>query len=234
MPLPAWKHSGPICRSFGPTYPKEGPEYSCCTLRILVEAPRPPPLIRHRYDWEEQRIIALAPLMFVLLVERCIGWQRQRLANLETLLDRFDKQVSSRLKATISSDDALKDISIGEDKPLPEHFYRTFGEYLGTLAKEVPDGVAEPMVTELWGGPQGRICRKYLDRLTGGSKLARWTLEYGDVRLDDIPEELLSVEATGERVRWLESHLSEEAKAMLRERSNRNLPIGERSIERWN
>ena len=190
-------------------------------------------LIRHRYGWEEQRIIALAPLMFVLLAERCIGWQRRRLADLDTQLGRFDRQISSRFKAMVSNDDALKDISIGKDEPLPEHFYRTFGEYLRTLATEVPDGVAEPMVTELWSGPQGRICEEYLDRLTGGSYLARWALEYGDARLDDIPEELRSDEAMGERVKWLESRLSDGAKAMLRERGIRGLPVGPRSIEQW-
>ena len=86
---------------------------------------------------------------------------------------------------------------------------------------------------ELWSGPQGRICEAYLDRLTGGSHLARWALEYGDARLDDIPEELRSDEAKGERAKWLESRLSDGAKAMLRERSVRGLPVGLRSIGSW-
>ena len=190
-------------------------------------------LIRHRYGWEEQRVIALAPLMFVLLVERCIGWQKQRLADLNEQLERFDRQIPGRFEDIVDQDDALdalKDIPTGEDQPLPEHFPRTFGEYLRALAAELPAGAVEPMVTDLWSGPQGRICEAYLDRLTNGSHLARWALEYGDVRLDDIPEKLRSDEAKGERAEWLESRLSDGAKAMLRERSARGLSVGPRSI----
>ena len=196
-------------------------------------------VIRHRYGWNEQRVIALAPLMFVLLVERCIGWQEQRLADLNEQLERFDRQISSRIKAVANQDSALKDIPAGGDQPLPEHFHRRFGEYLCALAAELPKGTAEPMVTDLWSGPQGRICEAYLDRLTGNpntsdiSRNARWALEYGDVRLDDIPEKLRSDAAKGERARWLASRLSDRTKAMLQERSARGLPIGPRSIGRW-
>ena len=225
LPFPEYVRSGSRPMEVGDTFPVGGrfrPE-----LRLAFD------LIRHRYGWDEQRVIALAPLMFVLLVERCIGWQKQRLADLDEQLERFDRQISSRIKAVVHRDEALKDIPTGQDQPLPEHFHRTFGEYLRTLAAELPPGVAEPMVTDLWGGPQGRICEAYLDRLTNGSHLARWALEYGDARLDDVPEELRSDAAAGERARWLESRLSDEAKAMLRERSARGLPVGPRSIGRW-
>ena len=225
LPFPEHVRSGSTPMEVGDTFPVGGkfrPE-----LRLAFD------LIRHRYGWDEQRVIALAPLMFVLLVERCIGWQKQRLADLDEQLERFDRQISSRFKAIVNQDDALKDIPTGGGQPLPEHFPRTFGEYLRALAADLPAGVAEPMVTDLWSGPQGRICEAYLDRLTGGSHLARWALEYGDVSLDDIPEELRSDEARGERARWLESRLSDGAKAMLRERSARGLPVGPRSIGSW-
>ncbi len=48
--------------------------------------------------------------MFVLLVERCIGWQKQRLADLDKQLERFDRQISGRFKAIVHQDEALKDI----------------------------------------------------------------------------------------------------------------------------
>ena len=224
-PFPEYVRSGSKPMEVGDTFPVGGkfrPE-----LRLAFD------LIRHRYGWEEQRIIALAPLMFVLLVERCIGWQERRLADLNEQLERFDRQISSRFKAIVNQDNALKEISTGQYEPLPEHFHHTFGEYLRALAAELPVGTAEPMVTDLWSGPQGRICEEYLDRLTGGSHLARWALEYGDVRLDDIPEELRSDEAKGERAKWLEDRLSEGAKAMLLKRSSQGLPIGPRSIGQW-
>ena len=225
LPFPEYVRSGSRPMEVGDTFPVGGrfrPE-----LRLAFD------LIRHRYGWDEQRVIALAPLMFVLLVERCIGWQKQRLADLDEQLERFDRQISSRIKAVVHQDEALKDIPTGQDQPLPEHFHRTFGEYLRALAADLPPGVAEPMVTELWSGPQGRICEAYLDRLTNGSPLARWALEYGDARLDDVPEALRSDEAAGGRAKWLESRLSDGAKAMLRERNARGLPVGPRSIGQW-
>ena len=226
LPFPDYVQSGPSPMEVGDTSPVGGkfrPE-----LRLAFD------LIRHRYGWDEQRVIALAPLMFVLLVERCIGWQKQRLADLNEQLERFDNQLSGRLKAVVKQDETLKDIPAGQDDHLPQHFHRTFGEYLCALAEDLPAGTAEPMVTELWSGPQGRICEAYLDRVTSGSYLARWALQYGDVRLDDIPEALRSDDAKGERAKWLEDRLSDEAKAMLRERSVRGLPVGPRSIGIWN
>ena len=228
LPFPDYVRSGSGPPEVGDTFSVGGkfrPE-----LRLAFD------LIRHRYGWEEQRVIALAPLMFVLLVERCIGWQKRRLADLNEQLERFGRQVPGRFEAIVDRDDALdalKDVPTGEDQPLPEHFPRTFGEYLRALAAELPAGAVEPMVTDRWSGPQGRICEAYLDRLTGGSHLARWALEYGDVRLDDIPEELRADEAKGERAEWLERRLSDGAKAMLRERSDRGLSVGPRSIGRW-
>ena len=231
LPFPEYVRSASRPMEVGDTFPVGGkfrPE-----LRLAFD------LIRHRYGWDEQRVIALAPLMFVLLVERCIRWQEQRLADLNEQLERFDRQISSRIKAVVNQDSALKDIPAGGDQPLPEHFPRRFGEYLCALAAELPKGTVEPMVTDLWSGPQGRICEAYLDRLTGNpntsdvSRNARWALEYGDVRLDDIPEKLRSDAAKGERARWLASRLSDRTKAMLQERKERGLPVGPRSIGRW-
>ena len=224
-PLPEHIRSESRPMEVGETFPVGGkfrPE-----LRLAFD------LVRHRYGWDEQRIIALAPLMFVLLTERCIALQAQRLADLNAQLQRFDKQISSRIKAMVGQDSALKSVSIEQDEKLPEHFHQTFGEFLRAFAADIPNGVAEPMVSELWGGPQGRVCEEYLERVTSGSHLARWALEYGDVRLDDIPEELRPDGARDERARWLESRLSDGVKSMLRERGMSGLPIGPRSIENW-
>lgn len=226
LPFPEYIRSGSKSMGVGDTSSIDGkfrPD-----LRLAFD------LIRHRYGWNEQHVIALAPLMFVLLVERCIGWQRQRLADLHEQLERFDKQISSHFNAIINQDDALKAIPTGQNTPLPEHFRRTFFEYLCVLAAELPDGkdTAEPMVTKHWSGPQGRICESYLKRLTNGSNFARWALEYGDVRLDDIPEELRCDEEKRERAKWLESRLSGRTKAILGEMYAGGLPVGPRSISR--
>lgn len=89
------------------------------------------------------------------------------------------------------------------------------------------------MLTNRWSGPQGRICDEDLRRITGGSSEAQWALAYGDVVLDDIPDELMSDEATPERARWLEGRLSTGVRSMLRKRIENGLPVGPMSIKRW-
>ena len=190
-------------------------------------------LVQHRYGWNEQRLIALAPLMFVLLAERCIVWQEQRLADLQVQLGCLDELLSRRLRRIVRQDETLRPVDVRHQHGLPQHFRATFGEFLSTLAADIPIGRAEPVLTNRWSGPQGRICDEDLRRITGGSSEAQWALAYGDVVLDDIPEELMSDEATPERARWLEGRLSTAVKSMLRRRIENGLPVGPMSIERW-
>lgn len=190
-------------------------------------------LVQSRYGWNDQRIIALAPLMFVLLVERCIAWQAQRIEDLRDSLNRRDERLSSRVRAIIDQDVILQPVELSGNM-LPEQFIEVFQEYLLTLATGIPVGLAEPMLTEdVWGGPQGRVCEADLGRITGNSPEARWALEFGDAFLNDIPKELTSDEATVKRVKWLERRLSEEVKSMIRERKQAGLPVGPRSIQKW-
>ena len=190
-------------------------------------------LVQHRYGWNEQRLIALAPLMFVLLVERCIVWQKQRLADLKDQLGCLDEKLSCRLRRVIDQDAMLRPVDVHHQRGLPQHFHETFGEFLSTLEKDIPEDRAKPMLTGRWGGPQGRICDEDLRSITGGSNEAQWALAYGDVALDDIPEELMSDEKKGERARWLEDRLRAETKSMLRKRIENGLPVGPMSIKRW-
>lgn len=189
-------------------------------------------LVQHRYGWNEQRLIALAPLMFVLLVERCIVWQEQRLADLQDQLSCLDEQLSRRLRRFIRQDETLGPVDV-DPHGLPSHFHETFGEFLATLAADIPTGRAEPMLTDRWSGPQGRVCDADLHRITSGSNEALWALTYGDVALDDIPEELMSDQATRERALWLEGRLSTEVKSMLRKRTEAGFPVGPMSTKRW-
>lgn len=75
--------------------------------------------------------------------------------------------------------------------------------------------VPEVVLTEPWGAEPYVVCGDELERMTGGSRKARWALSYGDVRLSEIPAELLPDEATERRVEWLESRLRDDWKAEL-------------------
>ena len=204
-PFPEHLRSGPQPMEVGDNFAiggKFGP-----ILRLEFD------MIRHHYGWEEKHIIALAPIMFVLLVEGCIAaWQKRR-------PEKLDAQQE------FNPDDVLKRIPTEKDDPFSDQFYGTFNRYLRTLANELPKGTAEPFVNPQSGRPQGRICETYLDRIAGSNE-ARWALEYGDVRLDDIPKYLLSDKVKGERTDWLEKRLSVETKDKLREKAEKDLPVG--------
>ena len=96
-----------------------------------------------------------------------------------------------------------------------------FADYLRKLSKEtgscgvVDFDVREFGVWDVWGSEPYQLCSEQLNEITGGSEYARWTLEYGDVRLTDIPKELMSEQAKDERVAWLEGKLSEKTRKMM-------------------
>ncbi len=66
-----------------------------------------------------------------------------------------------------------------------------------------------PHPDEFLGMEPHNLFRDDLDEITGGSIRARLALDFGDVRLSEIPEGLMSEEAKDKRVAWLESRLSD-------------------------
>ena len=73
-----------------------------------------------------------------------------------------------------------------------------------------------------WRAFQGgyEICARELARITGGSNEALLALQYGDVRLRDVPEALGSDETAEQRIAWLEERLSDEVKEGMRDFKN--------------
>ena len=86
--------------------------------------------------------------------------------------------------------------------------------------------------------PDYNICRDELDGIANGSHFAKIALEVGDVRLSEIPEELMAEDAGEERAKWIEDKLSDTRKDVEMEMVDiiskiRNIPEGdfEESIE---
>ena len=86
--------------------------------------------------------------------------------------------------------------------------------------------------------PDYNICRDELDGIANGSHFAKIALEAGDVRLSEIPEELMAEDAGEERAKWIGDKLSDTRKDVEKEmvdiiRKIRNIPEGdfEESIE---
>ena len=119
-----------------------------------------------------------------------------------------------------------------------------FAGYLEELAKAVGksevidfsdfDWLLVDQGLDLWTNPYS-VCQGDLDEIAGGSAAARWALEWGEVRISEIPEELMSKEAKSRRAAWLESRLSDDVRAKaerrhkaLEERRMRGADGGER------
>ena len=95
-----------------------------------------------------------------------------------------------------------------------------FADYLEELAKQIDrpelvsfdDMLLANQGVDVWGANPYAVCRGNLHEIVGDSRHARWALEWGDVRISEIPEELMPVtgkadDAKDRRVAWLEAKL---------------------------
>ena len=99
-----------------------------------------------------------------------------------------------------------------------------FANYLDEMAREIdrPEAVRfhdslplDEQGLDIWGANPYAVCGGDLDEIAGNSAPARWALEWGDVRVSEIPENLMSDEAKARRAAWLESKLSEDVRARM-------------------
>ena len=139
--------------------------------------------------------------------------------------DLFGEHLFSDTDTTFIEEDDLFDPST--DNP--------FASYLRKLEDELDiTGVAYVDSDYLRFGwplkfPDYDICRDELDGIAKGSHFAKIALEVGDVRLSEIPEELMAEDAGEERAKWIADKLSDTRKDVEKElvdiiRKIRNIP----------
>ena len=195
-------------------------------------------LVSFRYGPTRREIVELAPLLFVLLAEGSLAWRLERAEKVDALLGRLQdlgkhtalycasfleyvQEGNECERASISKPDLM-----GNDVRREEwgdgYEGVPFCDYLCKLAEDMriagivdfhPDTSAATVgLGTIWGAEPYEVCRDVLGELTGESKLARRALLHGDVRLSQIPKDLLSPEAKDARVAWLEERLSDEGR----------------------
>lgn len=220
-----------------PVVPKPAPqEGKRVGLRVSAQLGLAFDLIRFRYGPTPREVIELTPLLFVLLAEGSLAWRRRHLAAVDEVVRRlhdlnFETSLTFGLddfwggmgyeESSIEAADILgDDVPEFEDLPMG-HSAEPFATYLRKMADDLGtegsvDFVHSPSAvgwsSPIWGAEPYEICRDTLSELTGGSKYARWALVHGDVRLSEVPKELLKPEAKDDRVAWLESKLSDEVR----------------------
>ncbi len=202
-------------------------------------------LVRHRYGPSHNDLINLAPLLFVLLAEGSLAWRRQYVDEVEEAMDRLSAFGEKRRhlyfthhqanlefgfwaeKESIDAADLRGDTLRNRDDDNLDFAYEAlyevspFADYLCKLSEDLGisgivnfgSGVAD----EPWGTEPYQVCENELNEITGGSKYARWALEYGDVRLSEIPKELMLEQAEDRRIDWLENKLSDKTREIMEE-----------------
>lgn len=213
--------------------PRPDDRYSVrVSARIPPKARLAYELVRQRYGVRPAEILNAAPLFFVLLAEGSLACRRRNLeeaGEASGTLDKVSVQLNYRslLIGASQADNALlveqrsiehadifgkmledddRDNRWDDDKESDDN---PFVIYLRDLADEIgkPDIVDVIDIGFLDAPmPSYNVCADDLGRITNGSSLARMALEHGEVRISDIPDELLADDAKEQRAKWIEDH----------------------------
>ena len=186
-------------------------------------------LLKQRYGVNATDLINMAPLFFTLLAEGSLAWRRQQLADAEEAMSRasvlgkghlacMNNAVHHAENGLSCERQSIEALDLFGEKIADDAYQwsydsttnNPFADYLRKLA----DGLDKPDAVRVEHGelgwmsleyPDYDICCAELDAITNRSSQARWVLEVGHARLDQIPSDLRGEDAAGERAAWLES-----------------------------
>ena len=193
-------------------------------------------LLKRRYGVSLTTLVNAAPLMFVLLAEGSFVWRREKLKEVEEATERLSSSGSRHLLSTrggavraangaYAERQSIETCSLfGEDvleclveDGFPIASTNPFAEYLCDLAAKIDDQDIVDVAADGWiadrgalkNFPEFTICNGDVDKFTGGSERLNLALRIGYLRVDHMPEELLTDEAAEARQQWLERQLEE-------------------------
>ena len=185
-------------------------------------------LLKQRYGVNATDIINMAPLFFTLLAEGSLAWRREQLEAADEAMERavsFGEGHLSFMKAAyrvenglIGERDSIEALDLfGEKVSDDAHYWEydsstenPFAAYLRKLADDLGRADVVSITDDALGFglsfryPSYDVCGAELDGIAHHSETARWVLEAGHVRLDEIPAELQGDTVGEERARWLE------------------------------
>lgn len=207
-------------------------------------------LVEKRYGVQATAIMNMAPLFFVLLAEGSLAWRRKELAEIKDALNdieemadgsncrRFAVYASKAEQDSYYEEEAIRQRDLFNDPYSADsgsdsfHFgvnddksLNPFVEYLQMLSEdldipgiEVDKGFVSSSVVD--NMPAYSVCRDDLEKLVPLRSRAFSALQGADVRITDIPEELMPDSAAGQRKEWLEGKLSPKTIQWLKERES--------------
>ena len=184
-------------------------------------------LLKQRYGVNATDLINMAPLFFTLLAEGSLAWRREQLEAADEAMRRASALGNGHLacmNAVHRADDGLsleeqsiEALDLFGEKIADDAYqwgYDTstnnpFTDYLRKLAGDLgkPDvvsvGDCEFSLMSLEYSDYD-LCGAELDTITNHSSRARWALEVGHARLDQIPAELRGEDVAEQRAAWIE------------------------------
>ena len=209
--------------------PRQAPaERSAIRAMIEPKARLGYTLLKQRYGVNATDLINMAPLFFTLLAEGSLAWRREQLEAAKEAMWRASALGNGHLAFMSAVHHAENGLSCEQQsiealdlfgEKIADDAYQwgddsstnnPFADYLRKLA----DDLGKPDVVRVGHGefslmslehPDYDLCGAELDTITNRSSQARWVLEVGHARLDQIPVELRGEDATEQRAAWLES-----------------------------
>ena len=185
-------------------------------------------LLKQRYGVNATDLINMAPLFFTLLAEGSLAWRQEQLADAEEAMERaaaFGNGHLACMNAVHRAENGLscerqsiEALDLFGEKIADDAYQwgydsstnNPFADYLRKLA----DDLGKSDVVSVGHGelgfmsleyPDYDLCGAELDTITNRSSQARWVLEVGHARLDQVPAELRGEDAAEQRAAWLES-----------------------------
>ena len=209
--------------------PRQAPaERSAIRAMIEPKARLGYTLLKQRYGVNATDLINMAPLFFTLLAESSLAWRREQLEAAEEAMWRASVLGNGHLSFMSAVHHAENGLSCERQsiealdlfgEKIADDAYQwgydsstnnPFADYLRKLADDLgkPDVVSvgdEELGFMFLEYPDYDLCGAELDTITNRSSQARWVLEVGHARLDQIPTELRGEDAAEQRAAWLES-----------------------------
>ncbi len=190
-------------------------------------------LAARRYGIPMERIVELAPFLFVVAAERSLERRRARLTTLKDALDRADAVVESiiHLPRTIGSNAEARDAIHAEEKSIADgdilaedlvfrwgeaaHRFDTEEEnpFISSLQEDAIDPAMAEITNFSCDAVRIRVCHAEAVRLADGDEKLGSKILDGWATIDDMPPDLLEEGAVKGRLDWIRKKTTENEKA---------------------
>ena len=202
-------------------------------------------MVEHLYGVSRKTQIEMAPLLMALAAEASLNWRREKLNEIAEATSALGSIAEGHLSfanavycveegAKVEEDSINKRDLFGRtateaayDLGYDPDTHNPFADYLRDFARQNSSENISLDPDEIWinanGMPDYQIGSRIIEALTDGDQWARYALSHGIVRIQDIPQKLMTKEKRNERVKWLADKVPPENRKHIKDESNKFL-----------